>query len=404
MFRPLTHRQLGFDLTVAAGCVLLRLVVMVNGGGGAGGSGGGVVVVTVLMALALGIRRLSPGLALAVAWLGAIIQLALGLDPDAANLAILPVLYATASYGTPRVKWLGLASSGLGALVIAVYLGLSWNRLNWPLDRSGQEQIRQGLIMFALAFTAFALSWTLGLLAKTWRNARESAQARVRAERERLDAQDDVRVEQERGRIARDMHDVVAHSLAVVIAQADGARYARASDPDAVDQALGTISATAREALGDVRLLLAQLRHDEPAGPQPMLSDIDRLLVQLRDAGLTIDFHQTGQAIPLGAGRQLAVYRIVQEALTNALRHGDRTRPVFVRFDWSAQELGVSVDSAVAPDAAPNTPAGAAHPGHGLAGMRERAALAGGSFTAEARDDRFVVRATLPIAAPEATA
>ncbi|WP_316313707.1 sensor histidine kinase, partial [Clavibacter michiganensis] len=133
----------------------------------------------------------------------------------------------------------------------------------------------------------------------------------------------DVVVEQERNRIARDMHDVVAHSLAVVIAQADGARYARLVDPEAADEALRTISTTARQALGDVRILLAQLRHSEDDAPQPELKELSDLIDQMRSTGLTIEFVETGQPGEFGTGQQLAVYRIVQEALTNVLRHGD---------------------------------------------------------------------------------
>src|SRR5690606_25299861 len=132
------------------------------------------------------------------------------------------------------------------------------------------------------AFVAmFGLSWTLGLLARTRRTARESRQAQERAEFEEAQARQDVIVEQERNRIARDMHDVVAHSLAVVIAQADGARYAQASDPDATSAALTTISNTAQEPLSHVRILLGQFRHRHGGSLQPVRDDRDRLIEQM---------------------------------------------------------------------------------------------------------------------------
>ena len=135
-------------------------------------------------------------------------------------------------------------------------------------------------------------------------------------------------------RIARDMHDVVAHSLAVVIAQADGARYAprRRRIPAVATEALGTISTTARAALADVRLLLTQLRHSQGDGPQPTLADLEALYAQVRAAG--VDLRVDVDPAPPGeppAAVQLAVYRILQEALTNALRHGDGG-PVAVRL------------------------------------------------------------------------
>ena len=125
------------------------------------------------------------------------------------------------------------------------------------------------------------LAWTVGALVRTSLRARRTQRERERAERERIE-------EQERGRIARDMHDVVGHSLAVIIAQADGARYAADADPQAGKDALATISTTARSALADVRLLLAQLRHSEGMAPQPMLNDLESLYSQVRAAGLAV--------------------------------------------------------------------------------------------------------------------
>ena len=159
--------------------------------------------------------------------------------------------------------------------------------------------------------------------------ARANRAAQKRAEAEAA-------AEQERVRIARDMHDVVAHSLAVVIAQADGARYAAASaDPAAAAEALGTISTTARAALADVRLLLTQLRHSQSAGPAAAaFADLEELYAQVRSAGveLRVDVDPAPAAEP-SAAVQLAVYRILQEALTNAIRHGDGG-PVSVRLAW----------------------------------------------------------------------
>jgi signal transduction histidine kinase len=189
------------------------------------------------------------------------------------------------------------------------------------------------------------------------------------------------------------MHDVVAHSLAVVIAQADGARYARASDPSAVDDALSAISSTSREALADVRILLSQLRHSEGETPQPTLADLERLLDQLSSSGLVIIRSETGVAESLAAGQQLAVYRVVQEALTNVLRHGDTTEPARLNFGWDPEGLTITVASAIRAEVlVPPNPVG-----HGLAGMRERATLAGGTFAAVQDGDRYVVTARLPI-------
>jgi signal transduction histidine kinase len=216
--------------------------------------------------------------------------------------------------------------------------------------------------------------------------ARENRLAQQRAETEAL-------VEQERVRIARDMHDVVAHSLAVVIAQADGARYAAAADPAVAADALTTISATARSALADVRLLLGQLRHSQDSGPQPGLADLEALYAQVRGSG--VDLRVTVDPAPASeppAGVQLAVFRILQEALTNALRHG--AGPVEVRMSWWADRVDIEVRNALV--TAVSVPAGAGL-GHGILGMRERAQLAGGTLTAGAEGASFHVRASMPI-------
>ena len=387
--RRLTTGQLVFDLSLAALCVFVRFWTIIDQFP--------MMIVVLLMGAALALRRLSPSLALGIAWLGAILQLSFGLEPDVSNLAILPVLYATAAYGSTRIKWAGLISAGAGAVVATGYLALYPLFDSFVVDvrLSTPNAIPQFLLYAAFLFGAllatFGLSWTLGLLARTRRTARVSRAAQELAEEEEARARKDVIVEQERNRIARDMHDVVAHSLAVVIAQADGARYAQAKDPDSTAAALTTISATAREALSDVRVLLTQLRHSQGESPQPVLEDLSRLIEQMRSSGLTIAQSESGPPLALGTSQQLAIYRIVQEALTNALRHGEPEREVQIEFEWEASGVELTVSNAL--PAAPHPPATA---GHGLVGMHERAILVGGWLTAEPRQGRFVVTAGIP--------
>lgn len=377
MFRPISRSQLVVDLVAAGVFALFGWLGVQRSDTGASD-----LVVLVGFAAALALRRLSPGLALGVAWAAAILQMATSaITPTVSDLAVLGVLYATAAYGGRVVRWAGLASAGVGALVASGYLVLV---PQWNGGTSGtvDEVTRAFLTSFVGLLALLGLSWTLGQLARIYRRARDSRRAQIAAEQE-------VITEQERNRIARDMHDVVAHSLAVVIAQADGARYARASDPAAVDTALTTIAATAREALGDVRVLLSQLRHSEGESPQPALDDLDRLVEQLRDSGLTIERTSSGPPHPLPAGQQLAVFRIVQEALTNALRHGDAVSPVTLDFAWTDQDVIVTVANALRSGSVQGPG------GHGLAGLRERATLAGGSVTAGPDGRRWVVRTRL---------
>ena len=399
MFRTLKPSQLIVDVSVAALAFLVRALI--------GFDTWVTVIVALGMATVVAIHRLSPGIALGLAWLTVALQLSFFLPPDLANAAVLVVLFGSAAYGSPATKWLGLISAGVGAFVATVYLlaqglftGIGWS----DLARTLVGDLPRISAIFVGGFTAgvalFVLSWALGLLSRSLRTTRESRQAQANAEAEQIEAERDVAIEQERSRIARDMHDVVAHSLAVVIAQSDGARYAMKADPDAADAALITISTTAREALGDVRVLLGQLRHRQGESPQPTLVDLDRLFAQMRASGLHIVREDSGDAEPLATGQQLAVFRIVQESLTNALRHGDTTKDVVVSFAWTPGTLTLSISSAVsALGATPADTADKRKAGHGIDGMRERAILAGGNFFAGERGGRFVVSSTMAVVA-----
>jgi signal transduction histidine kinase len=393
MFRSLEKYQYGVDVAIAAAYYFFTIALFSDYAYYNSSAVGDASFSAVIggYAVAVGLRRIAPGLALAIAWLFSILQMAFAIEPNAFNVATCLVLYTTSAYGSRMVRNLGLLSVGVGAFVAAAYLTFRGAALGVSTTIFGFLELPQIFLQYSLLFAAIlfvlGLPWLLGLLVRAMNRNRESRLAKERAEQ-------DVIVEQERNRIARDMHDVVAHSLAVVIAQSDGARYARAHDPDAVDEALLAISTTAREALGDVRLLLAQLRHSQAGGPQPTLADLDRLFDQLRASGLDIRFEQTGEVRTLGTTQELSVYRIVQEAITNALRHGDRDRPVTVRFDWTPATLDLIITNGTS---VPTTTA-ELHIGHGLAGMTERASLVGGSLRAEPSGDRFVVSASLPAA------
>lgn len=329
------------------------------------------VVVSLFMAGALAVRRASPALALGTAWAGAIVQMVVGLNPMPSNIAIFAVLYVTAAYGSRLLFWLGFSSALLGAVVITLYLFLGTTFVS---AGAGLATLSVAAATLVAATFALLLAWTVGALVRTSVRARDTRVAQERAEAEAV-------AEQERVRIARDMHDVVAHSLAVVIAQADGARYAAASDPSAradavVADALDTISTTARAALADVRLLLTQLRHSQADGPQPTLADLEGLYAQVRAAGVALDVDidpAPHEDVP--AAVQLAVYRILQEALTNAMRHGDRGL-VSVAIAWRADRVELEVRNGVPAGTAPQ------RSGHGLIGMRERASLVGGTLEA----------------------
>lgn len=348
---------------------------------------------------ALAVRRRSPAVSLGVAWAAAVVQMAALSDLQLYDLAVLGVLYTTAARGEQVVKWLGLASAGFGAVVATVYLGIVKPLLDGAsLVGSPSNAIGTSLalgLLFVASIAVLVLAWTAGLLVRSVRDTREIRRREELANRERELAQYRFVVEQERNRIARDMHDVVAHSLAVVIAQADGSRFAARTRPEAAVEALDTIAGVARGALGDVRLLLAELRHHEGDAPQPVLDDLGRLIDQVRTTGLDVRFTETGERIELGTGHQIAVYRIVQEGLTNALRHGDASAPVDLSLAWDDAGVELEIVNAMRPDAAAGDPAPAFR--HGIPGMHERAQLAGGTLRADAGDDgRFRLSARIP--------
>ena len=401
MFRSLRPSQIIVDIAIAGVFGVIGMAVYWTG---YYPSTIGPLLAHVLLAGALALRRASPSLALAVAWTASLFQMATDQAPSYSDLAVLAVLFSTAAYGSKAVKWLGFASTFVGAIAVALYLitfpavrnyNLSDFLLYGASDLYGSGQLITLVVNTAGAFVAalavFMLSWVLGLLARLYLTGIQSRRAQAEAEEKRETAVLDVMVEQERTRIARDMHDVVAHSLAVVIAQADGARYARAQHPESIDVALDTISSTAREALGDVRILLGQLRHSDQSSPQPVLADLARLIEQMRGSGLMLAYQVHGKPGSLTTGLQLALYRITQEALTNALRHGAIAEEVFVDLSWNDASVTVRVSSGLSEST--RLPI---RIGHGLSGMKERAVLVGGELSAGIESGRFIVHGTVP--------
>jgi signal transduction histidine kinase len=374
--------------------VALALGVLVALVGSAGLLTSDQAFIVVGMTAALAFRRLSPGLALALAWLTAIAQMVTGQQPDPSNVLIAGVMYTTSAYGSRRVRLAGLVSAIVGAVTAALYVGI-------PdfITRSNEQTefgpvVESSKVFGAVLIVVLALlllPWLGGVVARTQQTARMSREAQLLAERDAARADRAVAVEQERVSIARDMHDIVAHSLAVVIAQADGARYALKADPAVADQALGTISSTARRALGDVRELLGALRHEQGTTPTPDVDDIERLVGEMREVGLQVDVERNGDPSSLPTSTQLAVYRIVQESLTNAYKHGERGTPVHASLTYRPDTVEIDVVNRRSDDgrAGPGT-------GHGLVGMRERATLSGGTMTAGPRGQDFAVAVRMP--------
>lgn len=244
---------------------------------------------------------------------------------------------------------------------------------------------------------AFGIGYLISRRTDQVRQAREAA-AIIAGEQERQTAR---AIEDERARIARELHDVVAHGLSVIVVQAGVERRSLLTgtpDVASLDAALGAVERAGREALVDLRRLLGLLRRtEEPAAltPQPRLAQLDDLLRSAREAGLDVQVERVGDPVPLPPGLDLTAYRIVQEAITNALKHaGAGSLRVGVTFHRNQLELDVTDDGR--PSA--NGSVTAIGPGHGLIGMRERVAVFGGTVTAGPRSDGgWRVHSRLPL-------
>lgn len=357
------------------------------------------VPTVVIFAAALGLRRCVPGIALALG-IGALgLQLLLGLPPHGCDLAMLLLIYSAAAYGSRSSQsWAAVTAAAAPAAVILVVLlvpqdAAIWSFIGGALVVGASIAVIVGAILWFILTVVGALFWAGGILRRMQLRSRDAQHERELAELESRRSREQLIVEQERNRIARDMHDVVAHSLAVVVAQADGARYMVRANPEAAEPALQTIAEIAREALVDVRGLLAQLRHSQGEVAQAGLDDVATVLERMAGAGLEVEHRLSGTRRPIGPAAELAVYRLVQESLTNALRHGDPRVPTRLTVIWRADELEVLVENRVTPTSPPPR----AGSGHGLIGMRERLGSIGGEVEAGRDGATFRVRAIVPV-------
>ena len=234
------------------------------------------------------------------------------------------------------------------------------------------------------------------LFGTPWVAGRAIRRRRLReAQLEREKAEAEAAIAEERTRIARELHDVVAHAISVIVLQARGGRKLLDEEPEEARQALDAIERTASQALGEMRRLLGLLRESDEQlalAPQPTLARLGELVTQVRDAGLPVELAVEGEPAELPPGVDLSAYRIVQEALTNALKHaGPATARVTVRYGEGELGLEVSDDGA----GSGNGDSG----GQGLSGIRERVAVFGGDVQAGVRPEGgYTVRARLPYA------
>jgi signal transduction histidine kinase len=322
------------------------------------------------------LRRRQPFALLAVAMVWTTVHVAVWDRPTPMVFAIL-VLLTTACIRLER--WPAI---GLGAVVAAsLYtVGLITNETQYGDARA----------VIGIAWAAGAVGIADAI--RSWRRYQASAEAELRAAVVAAEAEASRQVSEERLVIARELHDLLAHNLSVMNVQTGAALHLLRSDPDQAEASLTTARDAGKTVLDELRELLSVLRHEHddgaPMSSLPSAHDVDRLVDTMRASGLHVDWNRSGAPRPLSSVASLAAYRIVQEGLTNAAKHGDGS--VALATAWADDGLTITIENGTAGDV-DETGAGL-----GLVGMRERAAVNGGRLTVEAGGDRFVVEAWLP--------
>jgi signal transduction histidine kinase len=335
---------------------------------------GGLSPAVVLMTLPLAWRRLQPLLVFGLITMGAVVASA---APYVGLAAVMIAAYSVGAYARHRLVSLGVLVATATAIV-AIY------------GSHAMPDVPAVLGPYLLIVPL----WVAGQAISTRQMRADAFEDRAtRLEREQ-EAATQAAIAEERGRIARELHDVVAHSVSVMLVQAGAARHILGTAPDQARESLLAVEASGREAMADLRHLLGVL-HDDGEGmtlaPQPGAEQIESLVRRVGEAGLPVALRIEGQPRPLPPGINLTVYRIVQEALTNALKHAGLARTEVI-LDYRAAELKIEVlDEG-------NDPCDNGRHGHGLVGMQERVALYGGTLEAGPRLERgYAVRAWLPL-------
>lgn len=362
--RQISPRSKAFDLLLAGG---LTLFVGLLGLAQAGV--GGVLGLGMLAPLVW--RRSHPELVFFTVSGVAVLQWLGGVNLMPGNIGLLVALYTISVYGEVKYSRIALGIGGLGVLMATAryYSSSDW-----------RQQIT---MMVALGAMVFGV-WAIGERRRT--RGLYVAQLEERAaqlERDR-DREAKLAVSNERTRIAREIHDVVAHGLSIMIVQADGGLYAADASPEQAKKALATIGDTGRASLTEMRKMLGLLKQDaqqeldpNQPRPQPGVSSLPELIENVRQAGLTVDYEVTGTPRDLPALLGLTAYRIVQEGLTNTLKHAGPGARTSVQLDFGREMLTVVVsDDGRGAGVAPSDP------GHGLVGMRQRASISGGTVNA----------------------
>ncbi|WGY02060.1 histidine kinase [Nocardioides sp. QY071] len=353
------------------------------------------LVVVIGVAVAVGLSRRLPAAALAVAWGTGIVQVAVGVDPMLTEMLLAVVAFGCARWGWPPTVWL----SGLSIPLSAVIAVLMWSPYAFydalrllGVDRLAIDsysrydwRLAAGLVGFAL----LATPWLLGLALRFAARSQDSRRSQVAAEAQRDQAEEIARLREEQAQLARDVHDVVGHSLAVILAQAESAQYLEDADTQGLKTTMANIAGSARSSLEDVRQVLSSTSDTTTQAAQQ--TDLDSLVDGVRASGHEVVTTEVGTPQPMPPELAVVAFRVLQEMLTNAIKHGRRDQPVHVERHWEG-DLRIEVQNAVLPG---DSPGG----GQGLDGMRRRLEAVGGRLDVRRRADppTFTATAWVPV-------
>ncbi len=379
------------------------------------------------IATAVGLSRRAPGTAVGLVWLVCLLQLVSGTPVLLVQASIAVVLFGAARWGNPVVVALSGLSIPLGAVTV-VLLGASevydalagfidYNSVINSAYRFGTSwQVASAL----LGMLVLGSPWLAGLVLRFVSRAEQSRVSQVAAEQdaaravqESEQAREIARLREEQARMARDVHDVVGHSLAVILAQAESAQYVEDADSEKLKETMATIATSARTSLQDVRQVLTTTQGATSSGRS---GSLDSLVDGVRSSGHAVESTVVGLPQPLPPELETVAYRVLQEMLTNAIKHGRRDTPVTVERHWEG-ELRIEVRNVVAvtddatqplraiesdatmPPATPSTPS--TTPGQGVDGMRRRLEAVGGRLDVRRRDEAggatFTATAWVPV-------
>ncbi len=351
------------------------------------------------MAVAAGLYRRSPEAALALVWLSCAFQVLTGLDVMLVQLAVTIVSFGCARYGRTAVVWLSGLSIPAAAVIGITYVTLRGADILDSLGGVGRiaadsYSVRPTLVLGLSALVPLVIPWLVGLTLRISEQARTSRVAQHTAEEARSQAEEIAHLRAEQARLARDVHDVVGHSLAVILAQAESAQFIKDSDTQALKKTMENIATSARSSLQDVRQVLTTATERQPSGAT---GGLDSLIEGVRSGGYEVASSEVGTPRPLPPELEVVAFRVLQEMLTNAIKYGRRGEPVSVERHWEG-ELRIEVRNIIG-----TPPEGDHQQGQGLIGMRRRLESVGGHLDVRRREEAvgatFTTTAWVPLRA-----